>query len=951
VKRTREIQRAVADIRRQQRRGLSLDSAEIARRYGHLMPELAGRLRLLEEIQASARAACQPPSGAGAAAESAASAGDDLTILGQALPDYELLERINDGAQGVLYKARHRPSGRIAAVKVLLDGPLATELQQRRFQREIELVARLQHPFIVQLLDRGVVRGRLFFAMEYIDGLPIDDYAYAHDLRPRQIARLFGDVAEALHHAHQNGVIHRDLKPTNVLVDTAGRPHLLDFGLAKDAGPGAGRRLSTLTLAGQVFGTLPYLSPEEVVLDAGGTIDARADVYALGVMLFEVLTGSYPYPVGGRRELVRDNILFREPQSLRKVVARQGAQARLQPADLDGVLEAIVRMALRKDREERYPTADALAVDLRSYAAGRPVRAAAEGHLDGVRRLLRRYRIQVAVSAALAALALLAAAGWHRATTRAEQARRNAQVAYAALHRVVDDIEDSVRPLHSSIGTREALLRSVAADLQVLQDQAAGLGVADTITAELREKQGDLEALSGQDDAALAHYRAAVALRPAPAAGAEELIHQARLQRKIGTASANGLEHYDEALRVADTGLQAQPGHAGLELERIRICLARAQRLRDRSACPQALQDIASALALNPALPEAGPQQVELLRLRAQAHSLEGGCRLELGQQAGSVAALELALDLRRQLSGADPGDVELRHELMQSLLRVGDARRDSQDRPAAQAAYEQAIDIGTFLRGVDPYVVGWTRDLYAARDRLGRLLIEDDQLRAAVPHVQAAQDLARVLLEAEPQSPRWQRMLGFACMLSGRLDYARRRWQDAERNFERAVQLRRAAQDEAAGEYERAELATSLDWLGRCRDRLGMSEESMRCCREAHELRAQLLADHPDSTGRALDLVSSWISLAGWHQNRVTASDDQVARQYLDLAEERLEALRREGRLDATQLQYAECQATIQTNRRALDERRASGGPSKLVPAEPALFPGVVTSPPVDPR
>ena len=399
---------------------------------------------------------------------------------GEIVGPYHLLRLIGEGGMGEVWLAQQRhPIRRQVALKVIKAG-MDTRQVIARFEAERQALALMDHPTIATVFDGGATpQGRPYFAMEYVKGEPITTYCDRHRLATRERLSLFMQVCDGVLHAHQKGVIHRDLKPSNVLVtilDDRPLPKIIDFGVAKATAQPLTER-SVFTELGMVIGTLEYMSPEQAEM-TGLNIDTRTDVYALGVILYELLTGALPFD---RRELgqaglaeVQRIIREKEPSRPSTRVTQHGpvsveaaANRRTEPHSLAnqlrGDLDCVTMKALEKDRTRRYNSPSDLAADVRRYLANEPVLARPSSAAYRARKFARRHRLGVAVGAT-AMLLLLAFSATvmlqsRRIGRERDRANREAQISKQVTDFLTNlfDVSDPGRSRGKSVTARELL--------------------------------------------------------------------------------------------------------------------------------------------------------------------------------------------------------------------------------------------------------------------------------------------------------------------------------------------------------------------------------------------------------------------------------------------------------------------------------------------------------------
>jgi tetratricopeptide (TPR) repeat protein len=430
--------------------------------------------------------------------------------LGGVLADrYRLLEEIGQGGMGTVWMAQQTvPVKRLVAVKLVKPG-MDSKAVLARFEAERQALALMDHPNIAKVFDAGTTEpngrtsvglGRPFFVMELVKGVPITEFCDKHRLTPRQRLELFVPVCQAIQHAHQKGVIHRDLKPSNVLValyDDKPVPKVIDFGVAKATGV----QLTEETLHtsfGAVVGTVEYMSPEQATFNQLD-IDTRSDIYSLGVLLYELLTGTTPLQKKRVREatllevlrLVREeepprpSTRLSTTEELPSIAANRGVEPKKLRGLVRGELDWIVMKALEKDRNRRYETANGLAIDVQRYLADEVVAARPPSAGYRIRKFARRNRAHLALATALGVLLLGAGAFAWYSDHHAAQRRTRLELNAGAVAALLDQCEEA---LQANRVDRAAIALEAA-------EQRAADGGTDNLAGRLHRCRADLELL------------------------------------------------------------------------------------------------------------------------------------------------------------------------------------------------------------------------------------------------------------------------------------------------------------------------------------------------------------------------------------------------------------------------------------------------------------------------
>ena len=421
-----------------------------------------------------------------------ASGGKDLGT-GSRLGDVTIVRLIDEGGMGRVYEGLQGMPCRTVAVKVIRPGVLSPTAA-KRFEHEAQILGRLTHPGICRIYSVGMERlpgGEVpYFVMEYIeDALTITGYATQRGLSSRDRVALFCEACRAVAHGHQKGIIHRDLKPGNILVDSAGRPKIIDFGVARNTDRDTA--LTTMhTDIGQLVGTVSYMAPEQFD-GAADDLDVRVDVYALGMVLYELLVGSLPYDIAKRP-------VYEVARVVKEVAPRSLSSV---SRSFRGDLDTIVAKCLRKDSDQRYSSAAELEADLGRHLRGEPISASPPRLLDAVARLARRHRAAALAAAGVVASLVLAVVG---IAVFALQAERQRKVAVTAR-------EAAVREAREAAAQRDATEREKAR-----ADAEADLARQRLYVANLRALESSLEGKNLRMAMPLFEENAAIQGRPLP---------------------------------------------------------------------------------------------------------------------------------------------------------------------------------------------------------------------------------------------------------------------------------------------------------------------------------------------------------------------------------------------------------------------------------------------------
>jgi non-specific serine/threonine protein kinase/serine/threonine-protein kinase len=741
---------------------------------------------------------------------------------------YRIIRELGRGGMGAVYLAERADDvfEKQVAIKLLKRGTDTDEVL-RRFRSEREILARLEHPNIARLIDGGTTDDGLpYFVMEHVVGQPVTDFCSSRALPMEERLQLFLKICGAVQFAHQNLVVHRDLKPPNILVTPDGEPKLLDFGIAKLLAAEDG--VMSVTIGDHRRLTPAYASPEQV---RGEPVTTASDVYALGALLYELVTGtnahSFATTPPSATELLRvvGDVAPVRPSA----AATDPAAARKLRGDLDNIL----LQALRKEPARRYATVNGMADDIRCYLGNFPIRARKDTVGYRTSKFVRRNRLAVA-AASLVLLALvvgLGVAAWQAqvaatqaAVARAERAKaeqRFNQVRELA-RSVMFDYYDAIIPLPGSTAVRERIVRDALRYLDSLSQEA---GDDASLLAELAAAYWRVASLQGGGVSERSRPTIVSAANLGDSAGALASMGKtiAILERLVREHPAEPA--YERELAIAYDGLGGLyllSGPPEKAVEYIRKSLPRLEALLAKDPASQdlrqyiasgylglgkalgspvnpnvgdikgAVEAVGKAMAEQERLVAQDPANVSHLQGMGSCHNAMGLLFSALGNKEAELEQNRKGLEIQRRLLAADPGNFNTRRELAVALGNTGSNLRSLNQKPAALPYFDEALEHYEAIVAADPKDV-FVRRQWAVANRNVAVAVGGDDPAKALRLFQKATGILAQIVGIDPNNTDFRRQWAFTYMATGRFHNEINEFEQAVANLSEGIRIEEA--------------------------------------------------------------------------------------------------------------------------------------------------------------
>ena len=853
---------------------------------------------------------------------------------------YTLVERVGEGGMGSVFRAEQQtPIERTVALKLVKLGLGSPEVI-RRFESERQALAWMDHPNIAKVLDAGAdpFTGQPYFVMDYVAGRPITDYCDANRMNNRARLELFLQVCDAVAHAHQKMVVHRDLKPSNILVSSANGPStahakVIDFGIAK-ALVGRPDRRTMFTQSGQMVGTPEYMSPEQARNSADDDVDTRSDIYSLGVVLYELLTGTLPFdpgtlrgsgPAGIERMICEvdpprpSTRLSSLGATAREIADRRQTQIDELARQLKAELEWIPLKAMRKDRTHRYATAHELADDIRNYLAGRPLSAAPESRAYRARKFLRRNRTPVAVAAAFAVLLAAAAIGATWLAIRAERQRKLAEARFNDIREfsssLIFDIHGDVAKLAGSQPAVDKLLNTAlrylqkldaeaSNDYRVLSDASVGYqGLGDMQANTNRTNGGDPQAARASYEKAKEFATRALAMAPQDvdalsALGTSEM-RLARFALNRGEYRA-ALEQFGHARQLVEQVARQRPKVYAARRVAVNVLLSMAQAqeaLRDTGEAVRAYERaVAAARAVCTDFPDRPDAHV---LLSSPLHDLTD-LYLRTGNRDAALAAATEGLRAQQFATDADPDNVVRQLGLVEAFENLARVYEQSPRRDDAIAQQERSVRVAGDLLKKDPANLDVQSTAAHTLVRHAELLGRAGQFDEAHRAYDQAIAVYDRLLDLTPQNAIARRMRLYAIASLGDMLGQQGRFDEAVTYHRRAIAMLEPMYAAAPDDVPIAGgLAFSYSRAGAFMTAGGNPRGAVELLRRAIELNEKVIAADP---GNAFVVRNAALTHQSLGNALLALGDRAAAREQYLITRDALRSLQSRGGLPGGQ-------------------------------------------------
>ena len=736
--------------------------------------------------------------------------------IGNRIGSYRIVRELGHGGMGTVFLAERDDEHYRQQVAIKLINPgLGGETIRKRFRNEMQILADLNHPNIARLFDGGeTADGVPYLVMEYVEGTPINRYCDQHNLATEQTLRLFCAVCDAVQYAHQHLVIHRDIKPGNILVTREGLPKLVDFGIAKLLD--GGRSVSDATATAMPFMTPEYASPEQV---RGSSVTTATDIYSLGIVLYELLSGGLPYRLKSRvpHELAQA-ICDQEPERPSTSLSARKVDASRPRKRLHGDLDNIVLMAMRKEPQRRYATAEQFAEDIQRHLNGLPVRARQDTFTYRAGKFIRRKKFAVAAAALIAVTLLIGiiATAWQARVARAERARaeRRFNEVRQLANSFVFEVHDAVVNLPGSTTARSLIVQRGLNYLDSLAQDAAGDRGLQRELAAAYEKLGVVQytpsvAHLGDLEGALQSHRKAAALREA-----------------LVTADPNNRDYRRDLLdsNWFIATLIGKQGDRQLELEIVRQQLS-------------ARQELAAA------------EKTDFLDRYnlAGLHVYIGSVLMSMGDAQGALENQKEALKLREEIAASDPDTTRARRALSISYEYLGLATDLAGDTTAALDWQQRGLEVREALVSADPLNTDLRLMLIESHRYVGDMFFKLGDLERAWSHYQKQLAMNEEMIAVDPANAQFQNNLAVAFIKAGDIDAQSKKITAALSRYREALRIREQLSKTSPQDSSlRRDLAEVWMKLGEVLEMNGLRSQAHENYRKARETLEALSAAIP---------------------------------------------------------------------------------------------------------